>query len=364
MFALTTFSGDPMTKAWAEARQRWEPLFEAVQMKGQSESHPSLSPTDDFAAYELWDRGNLTQTPKKPGMIEHEYVREALKNGLKVEQDLGTNPFKFGMAGGTDTHNGLVAAEEDNFFAKFPSAEPRADRWDEDAMNFGPDRIVKGWEMTAAGYTAVWATGNTRAELWDAMMRRETYATSGPRMIVRFFGGYDFTAADATRTPAVAGYAKGVPMGGDLPAAPAGKAPTFRRRAQGRVQRQPRSHPDHQGMAGQGRQAAGEDLRRGLGRQGPAQDRQRQADAGGQHRGRRHRHVDQHHRRSGARHRVDGPGLRSVGPRGLLRARPRDPDAALDRDDAAYFKIKITDPKVPMTTQERAFTSPIWYSPK
>ena len=111
-----------------------------------------------------------------------------------MEQDLGTNPFKFGMAGGTDTHNGLVAAEEDNFFAKFPSAEPRPDRWDEDAMNFGPNRIVKGWEMTAAGYTAVWATGNTRAELWDAMMRRETYATSGPRMIVRFFGGYDFTA--------------------------------------------------------------------------------------------------------------------------------------------------------------------------
>ena len=126
MFALTTFSGDPLTKAWADARQRWEPLFEAIQMKGQSESHPSLSPTDDFAAYELWDRGNLTQTPKKPGMIAGEYAREALKNGLKVEQDLGTNPFKFGMAGGTDTHNGLVAAEEDNFFAKFPSAEPTA----------------------------------------------------------------------------------------------------------------------------------------------------------------------------------------------------------------------------------------------
>src|SRR4029079_15184981 len=117
--------------------------------------------------------------------------------------------------------------EEDNFFAKFPSAEPRPDRWNEDAMKFGPDRIVKGWEMTAAGYTAVWATGNTRAELWDAMMRRETYATSGPHMTVRFFGGYDFTPADATRAPAVAGYAKGVPMGGDLAAAPAGKAPTF-----------------------------------------------------------------------------------------------------------------------------------------
>ena len=197
MFAMTTFSGDPLTKAWADARQRWEPLFEAIQMKGQSESHPSLSTTDEFAAYELWDRGNLTQAPKKPGQIQYQYAREALKNGLKVEQELGANPFKFGMAGGTDTHNGLVAAEEDNFFAKFPSAEPRPDRWNEDALNYGPNRIVKGWEMTAAGYTAVWATGNTRAELWDAMMRRETYATSGPRMTVRFFGGYDFTR----RTP-------------------------------------------------------------------------------------------------------------------------------------------------------------------
>ena len=126
MFPLTTFAGDTMTRAWAEERQRWEPLFEAIQMKGQSESHPSLSTTDEFAVnYELWDRGNLTLVPKKPGMIQYEYLREALKNGLKVEQDLGANPFKYGMAGGTDTHNGLTAAEEDNFFGKFPSAGAR-----------------------------------------------------------------------------------------------------------------------------------------------------------------------------------------------------------------------------------------------
>ena len=141
MFPLTTFAGDTMTRQWAEDRQRWEPLFEAIQMKGQSESHPSLSTTDEFAVnYELWDRGNLTQTPKKPGMIQYEYLREALKNGLKVEQDLGANPFKYGMAGGTDTHNGLVAAEEDNFFAKFPSAEPNADRWNENAMQLAAAR--------------------------------------------------------------------------------------------------------------------------------------------------------------------------------------------------------------------------------
>jgi hypothetical protein len=172
MFALTTFSGDPLTKAWADARQRWEPLFEAIQMKGNSESHPSLSPTDEFAAYELWDRGNLTQTPKKPGMIQYEYAREALKNGLKVEQELGTNPFKFGMASGTDTHNGLTAAEEDNFFAKFPSAEPSAERWDENAMNFGPDRHCEGvGDDGGRLYRRVGHRATHVRKLWDAMMR-------------------------------------------------------------------------------------------------------------------------------------------------------------------------------------------------
>ena len=365
MFALTTFSGDPLTKAWADARQRWEPLFEAIQMKGQSESHPSLSPTDDFAAYELWDRGNLTQTPKKPGMIAGEYAREALKNGLKVEQDLGTNPFKFGMAGGTDTHNGLVAAEEDNFFAKFPSAEPRPDRWDEDAMNFGPNRIVKGWEMTAAGYTAVWATGNTRAELWDAMMRRETYATSGPRMIVRFFGGYDFTQADATRTPAVAGYAKGVPMGADLPAAPAGKAPTFlvaalKDRFSGNLDRI-------------------QIIKGWLGKDGKPQEKIYDVVWGDKD---RRRIVNGKLTPVGNTvdvatatwtNTIGDPELVAVwkdpdfdpSVRAVYYARVLEiPTPRWTAYDAAYFKIKITDPKVPMTTQERAFTSPIWYSPK
>jgi hypothetical protein len=365
MFALTTFGGDPLTKAWADERQRWEPLFEAIQMKGQSESHPSLSTTDDFAAYELWDRGNLTQTPKKPGMIQHEYLREAFKNGLKVEQDLGTNPFKYGMAGGTDTHNGLVAAEEDNFFAKFPSAEPRADRWNEDAMNFGPDRIVKGWEMTAAGYTAVWATGNTRAELWDAMMRRETYATSGPRMTVRFFGGYDFTPADATRTPAVAGYAKGVPMGGDLKAAPAGKAPTFLMAAL----------KDKFG----GNLDRIQIIKGWLDKAGKPQERIYDVVWGDKD---RRRIVNG--KLTSVGNTVDVPTAtwtNSIGDPELI-AVWKDPDfdpavrafyyarvleiptPRWTTYDAAYFKTTITDPKVPMTTQERAFTSPIWYSPR
>src|SRR5262245_11467519 len=123
MFELQTFMGAPMTTAWAQERQKWEPLYEAIQMKGQGESHPSLSPNDEFAVgYELWDRGNLNLVPKKPRMIEHEYLRQALKDGLKVEQQLGANPFKYGMAAGTDTHNGLTADEEDNFFGQFVSA--------------------------------------------------------------------------------------------------------------------------------------------------------------------------------------------------------------------------------------------------
>ena len=144
-----------------------------------------------------------------------------------MRRKLGANPFKFGLAGGTDAHTGLTAAEENNFFGKFPTSEPSPERWNENAFEF-EGRVVKGWELGASGWTGVWATENTRAALWDAMKRKETYASTGPRITVRFFGGWDFTDEDASsRQPAEAGYAKGVPMGGDLQAAPQGKAPTF-----------------------------------------------------------------------------------------------------------------------------------------
>jgi hypothetical protein len=363
MFALTTFAGEPMSKDWAAERQRWEPLFEAIQMKGQSESHPSLSTTDEFAVnYELWDRGNLVLQPKQPGMIQHEYLREALKNGLKVEQDLGANPFKYGMAAGTDTHNGLTAAEEDNFFAKFPSAEPRADRWDEDAMKFG-ERVIKGWEMTGAGYTAVWATGNTREEIWDAMKRRETYATSGPRMVVRFFGGYDFTPADISRSPAVAGYAKGVPMGADLPAAPAGKAPTFLVAAL----KDPRTgNLDRIQVIKGWLDAAGKPQEKIYDVVwGDAERRKvvkgKLAPVGST--------VDL--ARATWTNTIGDPELIGVwtdpdfdpSVRAFYYARVLEiPTPRWTAYDAAYFKVKIAD-HVPMVTQERAFTSPIWYNP-
>jgi len=227
MFALTTFLGNPLTRAWAEARARWEPMYEATQIKGDSETHPSLSPTDEFANFEKWDKANLAGVSKQPGMLEREYVRQALKEGLLLEAKLGVNPFKFGLVSGTDTHTGLTTAEEDNFFGKHTGLEPTAHRY-EDVVIKSPQVTINGSQMAAAGYTGVWATENTRESIWDALKRREAYSTTGPRIAVRFFGGWDFDAKDArTRMPAEAGYAKGVPMGGDLQAASAGKVPTF-----------------------------------------------------------------------------------------------------------------------------------------
>ena len=155
--------------------------------------------------------------------------RSALKNGLKLEQQFGTNPHKFGLIGSSDAHTGLAAMEEDNFFGKTTPQEPSPERMTATFMSNPKTGVtIKDWEVGASGYAAVWATENTREAIWDAMERRETYATTGPRMVVRFFGGFDFEKADAhTRSPAVVGYSKGVPMGGDLNKAPAGKAPTF-----------------------------------------------------------------------------------------------------------------------------------------
>ncbi|MDH3643187.1 MAG: DUF3604 domain-containing protein, partial [Gammaproteobacteria bacterium] len=227
MFPLKDFKGKRLTEAYARERARWEPLYEATQIKGDGEAHPFLSPNDEFANYETWDRSNLGSAVKEPGMLQWEYAREALKNGLKVEADLGINPFKFGMVGGTDAHTGLATAEEDNFFGKHTMVEPEAERWDHAVFEFGDIRLA-GWEMAGSGLTAVWATENTREAIWDAMARREVYASTGPRISVRLFGGWDFAAEVAhTRLPANTGYARGVPMGGDLTNAPTGTAPSF-----------------------------------------------------------------------------------------------------------------------------------------
>jgi hypothetical protein len=228
MFPVIDSYGNALTRQYAETRASLEPLIEATQIKGDGEAHPFLSPNDEFANYERWDKGNLDlSVDKKPEMLQYEYARQALKIGLQVEAKTGVNPYKFGMIGSTDAHTSLAAVEEENFFGKLSHAEPSAERATHPVAKFG-DKVYMGWEMVSSGYAAVWARENTREAIWDAMMRKEVYATTGSRLIVRFFGGWDFDAQDAvTRSPAAAGYAKGVPMGGDLSTAPSGKSPTF-----------------------------------------------------------------------------------------------------------------------------------------
>ena len=364
MFDLKTFKGEPLTKEWVQARAKWEVLFEVTQGKGTSEQHPKLAPNDEFANFEIWDKGNLNVVPKKPGMINTEYAREALKNGLALEATLGTNPFKFGLAGGTDSHTGLTTADENNYYGKFPSSEPSPERWSENAYDFD-GRTIKGWELGASGYTAVWAMANTREAIWDAMKRKEIYGTTGPRMTVRFFGGYDFAAADAqTRELGALGYQKGVPMGGDLKAAPTGKAPTFLVAAakdplsgnldrvqvvKGWVDKAGKTHEKIYDVAWSD----------------PAQ---RKPDANG--------------KLPPVGNTVDVKNAtwqNSIGSPELITVW-KDPafDPALHAFyyvrvieiptprwtafDAARFNIKMG-PEVPMTLQERAFTSPIWYTP-
>ena len=225
MFESVDFAGKPLTKDYAERRARFEVLQEMMQTKGNSETHPLLSPNDEFANFGIagWEYGNLTLEgkPLSREMMPTNYLRPGLLQGLMHEQKLGVNPFKFGFIGGTDVHNSLTSIEEDNFYGKHVNQEPSPNRWEHvSKKGFGKTRY--NWHYTAAGYAAVWATENTREALWDAMKRKEVYATSGTRMTVRLFGGWDFTPDDArTRYLAEVGYAKGVPMGGDLPKAPA-----------------------------------------------------------------------------------------------------------------------------------------------
>ena len=229
MFPMVeTYAGGQVDKNYVELRAKWEPLYEVTQIKGDGEAHPFLSPNDEFADYETLAKGNLDLTAlKKPEMLQREYAREALKNGLKLEKKFGTNPYKFGMVGATDSHTSLTTAEEENFFGKSTSAEPSATRA---THPFVKSKLgaIEGYELAASGYQGVWATENTREAIWDAMQRKETYATTGPRIPVRFFGGWEFNNNDLrSRAPAFRGYEKGVPMGGDLTKAPKGKAPSF-----------------------------------------------------------------------------------------------------------------------------------------
>jgi hypothetical protein len=229
-----TVKGKRMARDYAERRARWEPLLEVTQAKGDGETHAFLSPEDEFADFETWDFGDSFGNPKENGQLQYEYARSTLRNGLRLEDKLGANPFKYGMIGSTDSHISLSTTREDNWFGKLPNEEPSAGRSSDVFVRDSKtgDVLVSDWELSAAGLAAVWARDNTREAIFDALSRREVYATTGSRPTVRVFAGWDFQPDEVLRPDfARTGYARGVPMGGDLTNGPAGKAPSFMIRA-------------------------------------------------------------------------------------------------------------------------------------
>ena len=366
MFSVETYDGRPLTPEIAALRAEFEPLVEVTQFKGDGEAHPFLSPNDEFADYETWDRSNLNGTEvKTDDRLQYEYAREALKTGLRLESQLGINPFKFGMIGSTDSHTSMATAGEENFFGKHSGVEPEEHRWEHVVIEspMDPDLTVMGWQQAASGYTAVWAEDNTREAIFDAMKRKETYATTGSRLTVRFFGGWDFQDEDAlTRLPARAGYDKGVPMGGDLRAGPQGGAPSF--------------------LVAAAKDPYSGNLDR-------IQIVKGWMDAAGETHEQVYDVVWSGNRQPGSDGKLPAVGntvnveaatwTNSIGSPELI-AVWEDPD--FDPSESAFYYarvIEIPTPRwtayealrfgldlpdeVPMTTQERAYTSPIWYNP-
>ena len=366
MFATETLSGRRINRDYAEQRSIWEPLYEVTQMKGDGEAHPFLSPNDEFADYENWDRGNWNGEAKKPGMLPHEYARSALKIGLQQEERLGVNPFKFGLVGATDAHTSLATTREENNFGKVSVMEPGSGRFEAQIV---PDPEGTGtgtyeFETIASGLQGVWARENTRESLWDAMMRKETYATTGTSMTVRVFAGWDYDEKDVLRPDfARTGYLGGVPMGGDLTAAPDGKATRLMIRAL--------------------RDPAGANLDR-------VQIIKGWLDGSGDLQEKIYDAACSDDRPIGANNRCDGSVGNTVNVAAasytndigdaLLMAYWEDPDFNADERafyyvrvleiptprwttyDAAFYGVDLPD-GVPAIQQDRAYTSPIWYTP-
>jgi len=228
MFGDTQIDGKPFDQQYVDLRARWEPLYETTQVKGDGEAHPLLSPDDEFADFESWDENNISMEPKPadPGKLRKwlagEYAREGLKQGLDLQARFGVNPYQYGLIGSTDTHTGLSTADDNNFWGKFVESEPGKERLNSKMAG----RLWENWRLTSSGYIGAWARANTRAELFAAFKRKEVYATTGPRMAVRFFGGWDYRESDMKKSDyARIGYATGVPMGGVLTGG--GDAPHF-----------------------------------------------------------------------------------------------------------------------------------------
>jgi hypothetical protein len=366
MFNEKMFNGKPMTREYAENRIRWEPLHEMTQIKGDEETHPKLSPDDEFADFETWDVGNLGGTAaKEDWMLKYEYARSALKTGLKIGKQLGVNPYKFGMIGTTDTHTALPTSREENYFGKYQHTEPSPDRHNGEVIPADDKalRIMTAQE-SAAGLTAVWSRENTREAIFDSLSRKEVYSTTGSRIRVRVFGGWDFSAEDVHASDlATVGYNKGVPMGGDLSSAKDGMAPGFVIRAL--------RDPD------------GANLDR-------VQVIKGWVDAKGETHERIYDVAVSDGREIGADGRARKPVGNTVNIKkatytnsigaSMLAGYWEDPEFDPAQDafyyvrvleiptprwttyDAAFFDIPLPD-TVPPTVQDRAYTSPIWYTP-
>ena len=370
MFATERLNGEPIDSNYAETRMRWEPLVETTQIKGDSEAHPMLSPEDEFADYGTWDKADIAGfRAKTPEMLPHEYSRTALQVGLQQAQSLGVNPFKFGQIGATDAHTSVATTRDDNFWGKLPSAEPSPTRWEHYVIRSltGDESLSTfEYEALASGLAGVWARENTRAALFDAMQAKEVFATTGTRMAVRLFGGWNYAEDDVYRPNAVdIGYAKGVPMGGDLPTAPEGAAaPVF--------------------MVGALRDVHSGNLDR-------IQIIKGWVDANGERRERIYDVAVSDGREIGANGRAMEPVGNTVDEANAsytnsigdaeLRAVWTDPDfdpslpavyyarvleiptPTWQAHDEKFFGIKMT-ADVPRSHQERAYTSPIWYTPE
>ena len=365
MFSLKKANGKRIDKAFAKARARWEPVYEATQIKGDGEAHPFLSPNDEFADFGTWDKGNIGGVvAKTKDMLPHEYARSALRLGLQQEKKLGVNPFKFGMVGSTDAHTSLATTREDNFFGKTPGAEPAAKRWEHVFMKGKQEGTsYYTWETLASGLAGVWARENTREAIWDAFKRKEVYATTGSRMLVRVFGGWDFKADEVERKDfADRGYAGGVPMGGDLTKAPKGKAPNFMIRA---LRDSDNANLDRVQV-----------IKGWLDKKGKTHERIYDV-ACSDNRKIKNRRCE---KTVGTTVNVaDASYTNTIGDP-LLTAHWQDPDfdprqkafyyvrvleipkPSWQAYDAKYYKVNM-DKEVPMTIQDRAYTSPIWYTP-
>ena len=365
MFSVLDYDGRPISKGYAKTRSRWEPLYEVTQMKGDGEAHPALSPTDEFADYETWNswNGRSTKGIETNGWIDRkksEYARSTLKLGLDQQVRLKINPFKFGMIGSTDSHTPLSTAGEDNFWGKLSQFEPSPTRMLETLTG---DSLH--WEIAASGYAAICSEENTREALFAAMKRKETYASStGPRMTVRFFGGWDYSVEDELKPDlARIGYAKGVPMGGDLTNAPKDSAPSFLIRT---VKDPEGANLDRVQVIKGWRSMDGE-LHEKIYNVALSDGRKENKDGKAPPVGSTVNIKDASYTNS-----IGDPELAVVW---------QDPD--FDKNelafyyvrvleiptprwtayDAKFFKLKDLPETIPMVTQERAYTSPIWYSP-